>query len=413
MKREIKIGIFGLGRGGTLFKSILYNNGNIVAVCDRDEEKLESARAELGTDVGLYCDFEKFIEHPGLEAVYLCNNFHQHSEFAIKALKKNIHVLSECTSNATMAEGVKLVRAARESKAIYMLAENYPFNKLNKEINRVFKGGTLGKVLYAEGEYNHPEEPTDTEVIKKYRPYEKHWRNFLPRSYYVTHSLGPLMYVTGAFPIRVSAMAVFAPKPTDSLMGLDVGDKAAIITCLNNDGSVFRVTGCSGFGAHENSYRICGTRGQIENLRDGSNRIAVSYNKWDTPENMASSFSYVPDWNDKDSRLIDKSGHGGGDFLVFREFFECIAENKQPFFDVYCSTTMASVAILAHRSILEGGSPYDIPDFHKEEDLVKYENDNLTPFWSGDQAPTLPCCSHPDYKPTQEDVEEYRRVLAE
>ena len=74
---------------------------------------------------------------------------------------------------------------------------------------------------------------------------------------------------------------------------------------------------------------------------------------------------------------------------------------------------MASVAILAHRSILEGGVPYDIPDFHKDEDLVKYENDNLTPFWSGDQAPTLPCCSHPDYKPTREDVEEYRRVLAE
>lgn len=413
MKRAIKFGIFGLGRGSHFYKSILANNADIVAVCDREQSKLEKAKEEIGTDVALYRDFDSFINHPGLEAVFLCNNFNQHTPFAIKALEKNIHVLSECASNATMADGVALVRAAEKSKAIYMLAENYPYMKFNQEMSRIFKGGTLGKLLYAEGEYNHPLNPNDENEIRRLRPYEKHWRNYLPRTYYITHSLGPLMYITGAIPTRVTAMPVFAPRPADALMGLDVGDRAAIITCLNNDDSVFRITGCAAFGAHENSYRICGVKGQMENLRDRSERIMLSYNEWDVPEGAKETQCFDTEWKDEQSDLIEASGHGGGDFLEIRDFFDCIQNGKRPFFDVYVATTMASVAILSHRSVLERGVPYDIPDFHKEEDRKKYENDTLTPFFGDDGSePTIPCCSHPDYKACEEDVAEYRRVLA-
>ena len=412
MKKTVKFGIFGLGRGSSFYKAVLSNNGDIVAVCDRDENKLKKAKEKLGEDVALYSDFDTFLEHPELEAVFLCNNFHQHAEFAIKALNKNIHVLSECTSNATMAEGVALVRAAEKSKAIYMIAENYPFMKFNKEMNRIFKGGSLGKLLFAEGEYNHPMDPNDEKSIRSLRPYPKHWRNYLPRTYYITHSLGPLMYITGAIPKRVTAMPVFAPHPADMLMGLDVGDRAAIITCLNHDDSVYRITGCAAFGSHENSYRICGVKGQVENLRDGTGRVLLSYNEWEAPENQPSRVCYTPEWNDKDSRLIEASGHGGGDFLVIREFFECITQNKRPFFDVYCATTMASVGILAHRSLMERGVPYDIPDFRNENDRARYENDVLSPFYGADGSePTLPCCSHPDYKPCAEDVEAYEKIL--
>ena len=51
MRRKIKFGIFGLGRGSHFYKSILLNDGNIVAICDRDDKKTEKAREELGKDV--------------------------------------------------------------------------------------------------------------------------------------------------------------------------------------------------------------------------------------------------------------------------------------------------------------------------------------------------------------------------
>ena len=67
----------------------------------------------------------------------------------IKALEKNIHVLSECTSNISMGEGVALVRAVEKSNAYYMIAENYPFMKFNQEMRKVYQSGVLGKALFA------------------------------------------------------------------------------------------------------------------------------------------------------------------------------------------------------------------------------------------------------------------------
>jgi hypothetical protein len=121
----------------------------------------------------------------------------------------------------------------------------------------------------------------------------------------------------------------------------------------------------------------------------------LRYNSWNVPEGMAENNFYTPEWNDPQEDLIVRSTHGGGDFLVVRDFFDCIRENKRPEFDVYFATNIASVAILAHRSILNGGVPYDIPDFRREEDRVKYENDYETPFYGSDGSkPTIPCSSH-------------------
>ena len=44
MKKAIKFGIFGLGRGSSFYQAILSNNGDIVAVCDRNEGKLKKQR---------------------------------------------------------------------------------------------------------------------------------------------------------------------------------------------------------------------------------------------------------------------------------------------------------------------------------------------------------------------------------
>ncbi|MBQ2826562.1 MAG: hypothetical protein IJF13_05010, partial [Clostridia bacterium] len=54
---------------------------------------------------------------------------------------------------------------------------------------------------------------------------------------------------------------------------------------------------------------------------------------------------------------------------------------------------------------------YDIPDFHLEEDRAKWENDRLSPFYGSDgSAPTLPACSHTDYKPTDKQLELYNAL---
>jgi predicted dehydrogenase len=410
---KIRIGVFGAGRGAYVAKNFMLLNAEIVAICDHHKERLESAMKGFDQSVVAYEHFDDFIEHP-MDAVILANNFYQHAPYAIKCFERGIHVFCECISNGTMREGVELARAFEKSKSIYMLAENYPQMIFNREMKRVADGGTLGKILYAEGEYNHPVSYWDTAFTKQFRFYPEHWRHFLPATYYITHSLGPVMHITGATPKRVTAFATYAPLTEDVPSASYNADLSANITTLNDDGSVFRVTACSQYGAHHNSYRVCGTKGQIENFRGMGGQVMLRYNKWDTPEGESREKLYQPQWNDKDEELILKSGHGGADFITARIFMDCVKAGKQPPhpFDLHSAIAMSSVALLGHRSVLENGKPYDIPDFRKEEDRRLYENDDLTPFWGDDgSAPTLPCCSHPDYKPTEKQMELYLKEL--
>ena len=188
----------------------------------------------------------------------------------------------------------------------------------------------------------------------------------------------------------------------------------AIVTTQNDDGSVFRITGCAAFGGHHNAYRICGTEGQIENLRGMGTKVMLRYNSWSKPEDAKEVEAYDPSWNDKDEEFIKQSGHGGGDYLTARMFLDCIKNGKQPEhpFDIRSAIAMSSVAILGHRSAMEGGRPYDIPDYAKEECRVQYENDRLTPFYGTDgSVPTLPCCSVPNFKPDEAQVKLYRQAL--
>ena len=45
-------------------------------------------------------------------------------------------------------------------------------------------------------------------------------------------------------------------------------------------------------------------------------------------------------------------------------------------------------------------------------DLIKYENDRLTPFWGKNgEPPTIPCCSDPDFKPTEKQLQLYKEYV--
>ena len=410
--KPIKVGFFGFGpRGGSYVDQFLMNDAEIVAICEEREDWLEKARKKFGDGAAYYTNPEDLLAHE-MDAVFLANNFHEHAPWAVRFLEKGVHVLSECTAASTMAECVSLARAAEKSDAIYMLAENYPYMIFNQEMKRVCDSGTLGKFLFAEGEYNHPVSAQDKQFTLDYKGYPTHWRNFLPRSYYITHSLAPIMHMTGAMPRRVCGFAAFDPvKDPNAATGSYVGDRAAVIMTHNDDGSVFRVTGCAAFGAHGNSYRVCGDKGQIENLRGMGNKVMLRYNHWEIPEGREEVNCYDAEWAPELKALVEKAGHGGSDFMVAREFLSCIREGRKPDFDVYFATAMSAVAILSHRSVLANGAVYDVPDFRKEEERAPYENDTLTPFPDRDGKADVPCCSVPDFKPLDSQLQAYYEMI--
>lgn len=413
-ERKIKIGIFGLNRGMANAKAIKLCGGDIIAVCDKNDERRRAFKERIEPKCTVFDDFDSLIKC-GIEAVYIANYFPEHAPYAIKALEKGIHVISECTSNGTMAEGVALMRAAEKSSAIYMLGENYPYMLFNLEMQRVYQEGSLGKILFGEGEYNHASPSTDPNAVRSLYDSETHWRNYLPATYYLTHSLAPLMCATHSVPKRVCALPVFSPKEGDDIITASRnGDALAIMTVLNDDGSVFRITGHSTFGYSENSYRLACKKGQIENVRGTDGKVMLSYNSWHTPAGAKESDLYYPHENENDAPLAAQTGHFGSDYYMFKDFFDCIRTNRRPYLDAFVATTMASVGILGHRSLLKLGEPMDIPDLRLEQERKKYENDTLSPFYAydGKVSPSVQVCSDDSFSPSDDKIQRFKKAIS-
>jgi len=320
-----------------------------------------------------------------MDAVILANYFHEHAPFAIKALQAGKHVMSETACNATLAEGVALCRAVERSGKIYMLAENYPYTKFNLEMRRIYRTGEIGEVMYAEGEYNHPMAPRDRLAIS---PGTRHWRNWLPSTYYCTHAMAPLMYITDTMPTKINALSIAACGLEREMRR---GDPGAVTLCRMDNGAVFRLFGMLVPG-HSNWYRVHGTHGAMENVRShgywGTGQVRIWHDEWDRAAEQPLERIYYPDWPEHGA-LADAAGHGGGDFWTNFEFANAIRDGVQPFLDVYRGVAMSSVGILAWKSALQDGAPFDMPDFADEAQRAQYEDDHWSP-WPKDAGPGQP-----------------------
>ncbi len=369
---KLKIGVFGLWRGMEYVRQFhARQDTQIWAVCDMAESRVADAVKLVGEGVKTFTRFEDMLES-GIQAVVLCNYFTEHSRYAIMAMERGIDVLSECAAAVTMGECVALCEAVERTGRKYMLAENYPFATNMREVNRVVKEGTLGRILYAEGEYNHS---GPVEMLRGLTPDKNHWRAWMPRSYYCTHALGPLMYATGQMPVQVSAFAVHSFELEKIKDFRHNYDALAMMNCITDDGALFRFTGCTAMGS-KSGYRFVGENGSCETGRALGGDVYVNYQEWLIPEGKSEKQIYSPNVQDHSAQ----AGHGGGDYVVAENFADHVLRDGECFFDVYRSCAMSAAGILGWRSCLDNGRVYKIPDFRDPAQRAEYRDDFVSPF---------------------------------
>jgi predicted dehydrogenase len=383
-KKLIRVGVVGVGRGQTFAAGAGELSGTkLVAICDTWEERLNAVGKRY--NVSTYTDYDAFLGHD-MDAVVLANYFHEHAPFAIKALRAGKHVMSECSSNGTLAEGVALCRAVEKSGLTYMLAENYPYTKSHLEMRRLYRTGALGEVTYADGEYNHPMDAPARTAIS---PGMKHWRNWLPSTYYCTHALAPLMCITDRMPVSVNGLSIARPELNAGTAR--VSDPGSVILCRMDNGAVFRLFGLL-LPGHSCWTRVHGEKGAMETTRGpgywGPGQVRVWHDPWQQPKGQPAERVYSPDWPEH-ADLANKAGHGGGDFWTTFEFAQAIRTGKPPYLDVYRGVAMSSVGILAWKSALQDGAPFEVPDFRREKNRKRWAHDNWSP-WPKDAGPGQP-----------------------
>jgi predicted dehydrogenase len=359
MSKAVRVGVLGLRRGAALAKLARQAGMQVVAVCERDDRRREEAARALG--VASYRDDEPFLDH-AMDAVILVNDFDQHAPIAIRALDRGLSVLSETAACRTLGEGVALVEAAERSSGIYMFAENYPCMPFAREMRRRYAAGDIGEVRYAEAEYL--DEPADLMSMVHDRT---HWRARTPATYYCTHSLAPVVAITGARPVQVSGFVVPTGSGPEALERARRGRGwAALLVARLDNGAVFKAL--HGFleAGQQAWVRIHGDRGLMENLRHGDTRtLRVVWDVRDGQEWRRAEEVFLPWPSEFPSTTADPMGDGVAETLMLRDFAGAVRHRTAPEQDVHFGVELSITGIQAMRSSLAGSIPVEVPDLRR------------------------------------------------
>lgn len=375
MDRKIKIGVLGGYRGSSMINYCeRADNAEVVAICDKSIEVLNAQKENLkDNNITYYDNFEDFIKHD-MDAVVLANYANEHAPFAIKALKCGLHVFSEVLPCQTMKEAVSLIEAVEETNLIYAYGENYCYMPAPYEMKKLYQQGKIGEFEYGECEYIH-----NCESIWPSITYgeKDHWRNTMYSTFYCTHSLGPIIHMTGLRPVSVIGF-----EGTNNERKLRVGSKSGLfgieMVTLENGGIIKSIHG----DLYKNSiwYSAYGSKGRMECGREADknsghiHKIYVDFDEYSGGYDTAKAESYEPKQGMEDK--VEGFGHGGSDFYSMYNFIEKIKGNPEAdTIDVYEALDMFLPGMFAYRSILKGNMPMDIPNLRDKKEREKWRND--------------------------------------
>ena len=372
---KVRLGVVGGGRGQSMMDYCThYGNAELVAICDNYPPALERARRKYGEDhITYYDNFEDFIRHD-MDAVVLANFANAHAPLAIRCMEAGKHVLSEVLPVQSMREAVELVEAVERTGMIYAYGENCCFMPSARKMRQLFLDGSLGKFEYGEGEYMHNCEP-DWDALTFADP--NHWRNTMSAFYYCTHSMGPMVHISGLRPVRVSG---FEGPFNERMrrMGAKAGGYGVEMVTMEN-GAIIK--SLQGVGPSRNSTWFCvyGSKGRAESAREDDKTqqsVRTLYADYDKEEGENRFEPSVIDTDDEISGLFEASGHGGADDYMMDQFVQALRGNRNAeVIDVYEALDMYLPGHFAYRSALQGGMPMEIPDLRDKAQREQWKND--------------------------------------
>lgn len=371
---KIRFGILGGTRGMDFVKKVLLNHpyAEVVSICEAFKPLIEKIKSE--TDINVFSDYDEFLES-GLDAVVIANFANEHAPFAIKALNKGIHVYCENQPMQTMKEAVELCEAVEKSGKVYGYAENYCYLPQVLEMRKIYQSGVLGEVMYAEGNFIND---CSSRWHLLTRGDRNHWRNLVPSTFYCTHSIGPMMYITGRRAVNVVGMET----PLMNYMkekGARSGSAAMEIMHFDN-GAIAKSMNGNYRRDFMADYRIICENGTVETDLYDFGKIRV----YD-----ASKEKYI-DHEVTQDHVFDNIMPSGmdvkstapfalSDYYALNTFILSVLGNeeaKSKLLDVYRALDMSTIGPLAYRSILNGSTPINVPDLRIQEQRDEWRNDN-------------------------------------
>ncbi len=359
------VGIVGLRRGRG-FVSVFgaHPRVNVTALCDTNEDTLtDLGEAFSLPDSALYTDYEQFV-NADADIIMIATPIRFHAEQTIKALQAGKHVMCEQTAAYTVEDCEQIVNTVKQTGLGYMMAENYCYFHYVRQWRDIVNQGKLGPIYYAEAEYVHEIEHLliDGDTGNYF------WRHERPPIWYCAHCLGPILTLMDDRIIAASGShAGFHKHPdqTDHLgfLDMEVGmfrtEKGALIKIARSQ--------VAPRYPHMVYYSLYGTRGYVENGRNGSNTEGYLWLEGETPDGE----NGHPQAEEIECSVIDPDapeeakhgGHGTSEYYMIREFLDALENDVKPPIDVTRSMDFTVPGIIAHESAMSDGNWRDVPLF--------------------------------------------------
>ena len=372
--KKVRIGVLGAYRGTSMINYCKRaDHAEVVAICDKSPEALDAQRETAkGLDITFYDRFDEFIKHD-MDAVVLANYANEHAPFAIRCLKRGLHVFSEVLPVQNMKEAVELVEAVEESGLVYAYGENYCYMPAPYEMKKLYRQGVIGEFEYGEGEYFHNCEPIWHSITYGE---EDHWRNNMYATFYCTHSLGPIIHMTGLRPVSVVGFEG-GMNQRNLRAGCKGGQFGIEMVTLENGGIVKSIHG----GLYKNSiwYSVYGSKGRLECGREDAmdghiGKLYINKDEYDGGYETGSLNAVFPQHAPEGE--VEGFGHGGSDFFSMYYFIKKIlGDEDADTIDVYEALDMFLPGLFAYRSVMAGGIPLELPNLRDKAERDKWRHD--------------------------------------
>ena len=149
MNKKIRLGIIGIGNMGSKHtKNILAGKCpeiELCAVADIKQERLDFVH-ELCSDIALYNTAEDLIDNADVDSVLVAVPHYDHPTYAIRAMRRGLHVLIEKPAGVYTSQVLEMNRVADECNTVFGIMMNQRTNCLYRKMREIVRSGELGEI---------------------------------------------------------------------------------------------------------------------------------------------------------------------------------------------------------------------------------------------------------------------------
>ena len=382
--KKVKVGVIGIGmRGEIHLENIGFcNEAETVAVCDVYQDRMEKGislveKFEGKTPAG-YLDYKELLKDENVTAVIISTGWTEHIPIAIDAMNAGIPVAMEVGAAFSVEECKELVETYERTKTPFMLLENCCYDMNELLATSLVRAGKFGEVVHCHGAYAHDirSEIAKGNLNRHYRLKEYISHNC---DNYPTHDLGPIAKILdinrGNRMVSLVSMSsksaglrhyIDSRKVDDpKLDGVEFkqGDVVTTMIKCENGETITLTLDTTTPRFYSREFTVKGTKGMFS---EDAKQVYIdkALHIPNAPNNILMYLSYLPDeWKNNLDESISHVGHGLMDILELKAFFKAVIEDSEMPIDVYDAAAWISISALSEKSISEGSTPQEIPDF--------------------------------------------------